>query len=64
MRPGACPALDAARLAASPEGYRHLAYLQLGLGFDVKLDMPQLTGPQTEALYARGRSWVAGNPLA
>ena len=50
--------------AALPEGYRHLAYLQLGLGFDVKLDMPQLTGPQTDALYARGRSWLAGEPLA
>jgi hypothetical protein len=63
VRPGASPALDAARLAALPEGYRHLAYLQLGLGFPVKLDMPQLTGPQTDALYARGRAWLAGEPL-
>jgi hypothetical protein len=63
VRPGASPPLDAARLAALPEGYRHLAYLQLGLGFPVKLDMPQLTGPQTRALYARGRSWLTGAPL-
>jgi hypothetical protein len=63
IRPGARPTLDETRLAALPEGYRHLAYLQLGLGFDVKLDMPQLTGPQTDALYARGRAWLAGKPL-
>jgi hypothetical protein len=63
VRPGARPALDEERLAALPEGYRHLAYLQLGLGFAVKLDMPQLTGPHTDALYARGRAWLAGEPL-
>ena len=63
VRPGAVPALDQARLAALPEGYRHLAYLQQDLGFDVKLDMPQLTGPETEALYAQGRAWLSGQPL-
>ena len=60
---GARQALDEARLATLPEGYRYLAYLQLGLGFPVKLDMPQLTGQQTEDLYARGRAWLAGEPL-
>ena len=63
VRPGAVPALDPARLAALPEGYRHLAYLQQDLGFEVKLDMPQLTGPRTEALYAQGRAWLAGHPF-
>ncbi|HVT70772.1 MAG TPA: nuclear transport factor 2 family protein [Trebonia sp.] len=63
LRPGARPTLDEARLAALPEGYRHLAYLQLGLGMAVKLDMPQLTGPATADLYARGRAWLAGKPL-
>jgi SnoaL-like domain len=63
VHPGTVPALDQARLAALPEGYRHLAYLQQDIGFDVKLDMPQLTGPQTEALYAQGRAWLAGHPL-
>jgi hypothetical protein len=62
VRPGVRPALDEARLAELPEGYRYLAYLQQALGFAVKLDMPQLTGPQTDALYARGRAWLAGNP--
>jgi hypothetical protein len=63
VRPGAVPALDHARLATLPEGYRYLAYLQQGIGFDVKLDMPQLTGPEVEALYAQGRAWLAGHPL-
>lgn len=57
--PGARPRLDAARLAALPEGYRHLAYLQTGLGYQVKRDMPQLTGEAVEDLYRRGREWLA-----
>ena len=36
--------LDQVRLGELPAGYRHLAYIQLGIGYDVKLDMPQLTG--------------------
>jgi len=37
-----------------PVGYRHLAYLQVGLGYSVKPDMPGLTGPEVEgALCAR-----------
>jgi hypothetical protein len=63
VRPGAVPVLDPVRLAALPEGYRYLAYLQQAVGFDVKLDMPQLTGPEVEALYARGRGWLAGQPV-
>jgi hypothetical protein len=55
--------LDQERLAELPAGYRHLAYIQLGIGYDVKLDMPQLTGPEVEALYARGRAWLAGAAL-
>jgi hypothetical protein len=43
-----------------PDGYQHLAYLQAGLGYDVKRDMPGLTGPQVEALYQRGVRWLAG----
>ena len=52
--------LDAALLARFPEGYRHLAYLQSRIGYDVKRDMPGLTGPEVEALYARGRRWLEG----
>lgn len=54
------PVLDPARLAAFPEGYRHLAYLQSAIGYPVKRDMPGLVGPQVEALYARGRNWLNG----
>jgi hypothetical protein len=62
VTPGAVPALDAARLAGFPEGYRHLAYLQEGIGYAVKRDMPGLTGPEVAALYARGARWLAGGP--
>ena len=58
--PAAKLALDAALLAQFPEGYRHLAYLQSGIGYAVKRDMPGLKGPEVEALYARGQRWLAG----
>jgi SnoaL-like domain len=45
-----------------PAGYQHLAYLQAGLGYRVKADMPGLTGPEVEALYRRGARWLAGGP--
>ncbi|HZT44943.1 MAG TPA: nuclear transport factor 2 family protein [Gaiellaceae bacterium] len=61
--PAAAPALDCARLESFPVGYRHLAYLQAGLGFVVKADMPGLTGPEVEALYASGARWLAGEDL-
>ncbi len=61
--PAAKLALDPALLAQFPEGYRHLAYLQSGIGYAVKRDMPGLKGPEVEALYARGRRWLAGDAL-
>jgi SnoaL-like protein len=61
--PAATLELDAELLAQFPLGYRHLAYVQAGLGFEVKRDMPGLTGPEVEALYARGASWLAGGEL-
>jgi hypothetical protein len=60
--PAARLELDAARLAQFPRGYRHLAYIQTAIGYAVKRDMPQLTGPEVEQLYARGRAWLAGSP--
>ena len=56
--PAALLHLDATVLDAYPEGYRHLAYLQRGLGFDVKADLPGLTGPAVQQLYAEGRAWL------
>ena len=50
-------------LAAMPEGYRHLAYIQTRIGYKVKMDMPMLKGAAVQALYARGNRWLAGGPL-
>jgi len=61
--PAARPTLDPALLGRFPEGYRHLAYLQTQIGYQVKTDMPGLKGPEVEALYARGRAWLEGKPL-
>jgi hypothetical protein len=61
--PAAKLELDQTALAALPKGYRHLAYIQLGIGYKVKMDMPQLTGPEVEALYKRGAGWLEGKAL-
>ncbi|UPJ58092.1 nuclear transport factor 2 family protein [Bradyrhizobium sp. 192] len=52
--------LDQKALAALPEGYRHLAYMQELIGYKVKRDMPGLIGPEVEKLYGEGREWLAG----
>jgi hypothetical protein len=42
---------------------RHLAYARTRIGFHVKPDIPGLTGPEVEALYARGaRGGSRGGP--
>jgi hypothetical protein len=61
--PAATLGLDADVLERFPNGYRHLAYLQATIGFDVKRDMPGLTGPEVEQLYAQGSRWLAGGVL-
>jgi hypothetical protein len=61
--PAASLELDAELLARFPEGYRHLAYLQTRIGYEVKRDMPGLTGSEVERLYARGATWLAGGGL-
>jgi len=61
--PAARLVLDRNLLEGFPEGYRHLAYLQTKIGYAVKRDMPGLKGPEVEALYARGRSWLHGDGL-
>ena len=58
--PAAHLALDPALLARFPEGYRHLAYLQTGIGYAVKTDMPGLRGKEVQALIARGARWLSG----
>jgi hypothetical protein len=58
--PAATLRLDQQALAALPEGYRHLAYIQELIGYRVKRDMPGLTGAEVEKLYGEGREWLAG----
>ena len=63
--PSARLQLDPSRLAEFPPGYRHLAYIQTQIGYTVKRDMPQLTGPEVDRLYARGKRWLeGGSPVA
>jgi hypothetical protein len=64
VTPGDVPELDPTVLERFPEGYRHLAYLQDGIGYAVKPDMPGLVGPEVQALYADGAAWLAGKELA
>jgi hypothetical protein len=58
--PNAKLVLDSALLGRFPEGYRHLAYLQTQIGYQVKADMPGLKGPEVEKLYAQGKAWLEG----
>jgi hypothetical protein len=61
--PSETVSLDKMLLGRFPEGYRHLAYLQTNIGFAVRTDLPGLKGPEVEALYSRGKRWLAGEPL-
>ena len=61
--PAAKLALDQDLLARFPEGYRHLAYLQTKIGYQVKTDMPGIEGRELDALYARGARWLNGEAL-
>ncbi len=62
VEPGIRVDLDPDLLARFPDGYRHLAYLQTRLGFEVKRDMPGLTGAETDALRQRGAQWLGREP--
>ena len=55
--------LDESLLSKFPVGYRHLAYLQSQIGYSVKTDMPGIKGVEVEALYDKGRRYLAGEPL-
>ncbi len=63
VNPAETVKLDPKVLERFPVGYRHLAYLQSGLGFNVKLDLPGLKGPANDKLYAFGADWLAGKPV-
>lgn len=60
--PAAVIKLDSELLSRFPEGYRHLAYLQVKIGFKAAKDnLPGLRGPALEKLYAEGKEWLAGS---
>ena len=53
--------LDEAILQQFPVEYRHLAYLQTKVGYEVNKDCPRLSGGAAlEALYKKGRDWLEG----
>lgn len=57
--------LDRELLNSFPYGYRHLAYLQTQIGYEVGgKPRPGLKGPEVEALYAQGGRWLDGEALA
>ena len=62
--PAATIALDPARLEQFPEGYRHLAYLQVDQGMEVYRNMPGTRGKEIDALNARMSAWLTGGPVA
>lgn len=64
LDPGTKLDLDKNLLSQFPKGYQHLAYLQARLGFKIKRDMPELTGPIVQALYQRGQKWLDGDASA
>jgi hypothetical protein len=59
--PAARVSLDAARLTSFPQGYRHLAYLQSELGFDVKKGLPGLDDEACRRLAGEGSAWLNGS---
>jgi hypothetical protein len=61
--PGEAPRLDPQLLMSFPEGYRHLAYLQTRIGYEVcRQGLPGLRGPELDQLLGEGRAWLAGSP--
>ncbi|HEY9241267.1 MAG TPA: nuclear transport factor 2 family protein [Streptosporangiaceae bacterium] len=60
--PAAQLSLDQKLLGSFPAGYRHLAYLQFQLGYQIAPGLPGLRGPAVDTLYQEGRDWLDGSP--
>lgn len=58
--PGQVLQLDSERLAALPEGCRHLTYVQSQGGAQITPDLPVPGSSALEQLYAQGRAWLSG----
>lgn len=63
LEPGRTVPLESDLLEQFPIGYRHLAYLQIKVGYPVKKDMPGLKGELVDSLYATGGTWLAGGSI-
>ena len=61
LEPGADLRMNADLLARFPEGYRHLAYIQSQIGYQIATGLPSLTGPAVAQLYAEGDAWLRGS---
>lgn len=61
--PKANLSIDQEVLKDFPEGYKHLAYIQTQIGYQVKMDMPELKGAVVQQLYVKGKNWLQGKPL-
>ena len=62
LEPSATLTLDQDLLNSFPMGYRHLAYLQTQLGFEVSKTLPGTRGPEIAALMKRMTGWLEGEP--
>jgi ketosteroid isomerase-like protein len=60
--PAARLSLDPKLLGSFPAGYRHLAYLQFQLGYQIAPGLPGVRGPAVELLYQEGAGWLDGSP--
>ena len=58
--PGQELQLDAERLAALPEGCRHLTYVQSQGGARITPDLPVPGSAALDRLYAQGSAWLSG----
>jgi len=56
-------ALDHEVLHKYPSGYRHLAYIQQAIGYNVMVDLPGHSGAPLQKLYDEGREWLLGSAL-
>lgn len=59
VTPGATLNLDSGKLASFPPAYRHLAYVQDGLGHTINRDLAETRGHSWSRLMAAGRAWLA-----
>jgi hypothetical protein len=64
VEPSASVELDKELLNSFPMGYRHLAYIQTQMGFEISKTLPGTRGPAIEGLNSRMGRWLAGEPAA